>query len=129
MTGSSGSWHETSACTCTSIARILARSIIAARSGKHPGAGLLRLLDLRRPVALDRHVAPRLHRGPCTDQRQPALQAREFVDTDTRPVVSRDPRPQCHIGDGILAGDVLVGGELPVEHAEQARDLALVAVD
>src|SRR4029077_7996608 len=94
MTGSSGSWQETSACTCTSIARTLDRSIMRHSSGQHPGACFDRLLDLRRPIALDRHVPPRLYRGARADQREPALQARELRNADTGPLVARDPGPQ-----------------------------------
>src|SRR5690349_12521484 len=125
MTGSSGSWHETSACTCTSIARTLDKSImLPPPSGEHLRAGLLRLLDLCRAIPLDRDVAAGLHRGARAYQRKPALQALELIDADTRPVVPRYPRPQRHIGNGIGAGDVFVTGELPVEHAEQPRNLA-----
>src|SRR5690242_2101427 len=124
MAGSSGSWHETSACTCTSIARTLERSIMPLPSGQHFRAGLLRLLDLRRAIALYRNVAAGLHRRARAHEREPALQALELIDADTRPVVSRDPWPQRHVGNGIVAGDVFVSGELPVEHTEEPRDLA-----
>src|SRR5689334_10022731 len=119
MAGSSGSWHETSACTCTSIARTLDRSITPPPSGQHFRAGLLRLLDLRRAIALYRNVAPCLHRRAPAHERQPALQTLEFIDADPGPVVSRDPWPQRHVGNGIIAGDVFVTGELPVEHTEE----------
>src|SRR5438309_6854362 len=119
MTGSSGSWHDTSACTWTSIARTLDRSIML--SDQHLGACLSRRFDLRCPVALDRHVPPRLYRRPRADERQPALEARELGHADTGPLVARYPRPQCHVRNRVLPRDVLVTRELPVEHPEQAR--------
>src|SRR5882724_2149673 len=127
MTGSSGSWHETSACTCTSIARTLDRSIML--SHQHLGTGLSRRLDLRRPIALDRHVPPCLYRRARGDERQPALEARELGHADTGPFVARYPRPQCHVRNRVLPRDVLVTRKLPVEHPEQARHLALIALD
>src|SRR2546421_5573228 len=136
MTGSSGSWHETSACTCTSIARTLDRSIMRhtefhrpLSSDQHLGACLSRRFDLRCPVAPDRYVPPRLYRRPRADERQPALEARELGHTDTGPLVARYPRPQCHVRNRVLPRDVLVTRKLPVEHPEQARHLALIALD
>src|SRR5579862_1233925 len=120
MTGSSGSWQETSACTCTSIARTLDRSIMRGSLHEHLRRGLGRLLDLGGTVALDRYVTPGLHGRPRADQRQPALQVVKPLDAHARVIVARHPRPERDVGDRVLARNVLLIGELPVEDREQA---------
>src|SRR5882762_9693599 len=68
----------------------------------------------------------KIHRGRyCTaafdgwtlgDEIVPALQMAQPLECDARPAVTLDPRPQGHVRDRIIPGDVLAGGELIVEH-------------
>jgi hypothetical protein len=60
---------------------------------------------------------------------EPALQVGQVVDRHARPLPGAHPREVRDVGDGVVAGEVLVIGEPAIEHAEQPLGLALIAVD
>src|SRR5260370_33509442 len=62
-----------------------------------------------------------LHGWTLRDEIMPTLQMLQPIGCDSRPAVALDPRPQSHVGDRIVTGDVFGGGELIVEHTEQAK--------
>src|ERR1700728_2992959 len=81
-------------------------------------------------VARRRHRAAALNRGTLAHGFHPAGEIRQAVEIDAGPFMPVDPRPVRDVRDGVLAaGDILMIGELALEHLEKAAYFALIPVD
>src|SRR5258708_35160937 len=75
----------------------------------------------------NRHSA--LHRGPRTDRVEPAFYVGKTVQVRLVPLVARDPGIGGDVGDRVLAGEIFLLAQAPVEHAVEPVLLLRVALD
>jgi len=105
-----------------SVARAAVSTILRASSTNFSTAAAV-----RRPRGRGGTSMPRRHAGRSASWRTQRSRCGQPVERDARPLVRAHPGPVGDVGDRVVAGEVLVSGEAPVEHAEEAPHLALVA--
>jgi hypothetical protein len=56
---------------------------------------------------------------------EPLLEVRKILELLTEVLEAHDPRPDRHVGDRIVTGDIRTIGQPLVQHTEQPVDLAV----
>jgi hypothetical protein len=69
-----------------------------------------------------------LSRAPL-DSCHPAAQIRQIVYRHAGPIVNPAPAPVRYVGDGEIAGEPFMPGQLDIEHSIEALHLVLVAIN
>src|SRR5262245_28502298 len=103
----------------------------AVGSGEHLASALdgLRALGFILQLATRRNIQPALHRGPRSDEIEPAFEVWQTIEREARPLVAAHPAEGCDVGYRIGAREIFIRGQPVIEHLEQTATLTVITID